>query len=340
LRTIAPVAVLATIVTVDVALAPRISISGSYAIAAVIAATVTSVRMTAVVAVLALVLAAVSGSWNDNWGTLDWQIRLGLTASLAVLAVVAAAIRARRERALSRMTAIAEVAQKALLRTLPKAVDRLELAARYVSAAQDAQIGGDLYEVANTPYGVRVVVGDVRGKGLDAVELAAVVLGAFRRSAATAPSLGCVAIEVDEVVARVVGDEDFVTAVLAEFHPDDTVTLVNCGHPPPLVVAPGPSIREAATGEPQLPLGMGTAGRASTISLPPGHRMLLYTDGLIETRDSAGRFFPLAEQADALSRTSVDAAVDTLLRRLNDHARHQLRDDVAVILASPQRSTA
>jgi serine phosphatase RsbU (regulator of sigma subunit) len=330
-------AVLAAIVAVDVVLGPPVAVSGSYAIAAVIAAAVASVRVTAVVAVIALALAISSGWWNDNWGTLDWQIRLALAAVLGVAAVVTARVRERREGALSRMTTIAEVAQQALLRTLPSIVDHVEFAAKYVSAAQDAQIGGDLYEVVITPYGVRVVVGDVRGKGLDAVQLAAVVLGAFRRSAATAPSLGCVAIEVDEVVTRVVGDEDFVTAVLAEFHPDETVTLVNCGHPPPLLVAPGPVVKEVETGEPQLPLGMGTTGRATTVSLPPGHRLLLYTDGLTESRDSAGRFFPLVEQGDALSRAPVEAAVDTLLARLNQHTHHQLRDDVAVVLASPQQ---
>jgi phosphoserine phosphatase RsbU/P len=69
------------------------------------------------------------------------------------------------------------------------------------------------------------------------MQLAAVVLGAFRRAASTAPLVGCVANEVDAVVGGVVGDEDFVTAVVAEFHPDRTVAVVKCGHPPPVKVS-------------------------------------------------------------------------------------------------------
>ena len=88
------------------------------------------------------------------------------------------------------MTVIAETAQRAVLRTMPTAIGSVGLAARYVSATAEALVGGDLYEVAATPYGVRVIVGDVRGKGLEAVQTAAAVLGAFRAAAFTEPDLG------------------------------------------------------------------------------------------------------------------------------------------------------
>lgn len=229
---------------------------------------------------------------------------------------------------------IAEVAQRAVLRTLPSSVGGVDLAARYISAAEDVLVGGDLYEVVDTPYGVRVIVGDVRGKGVDAMQLAAVVLGAFRRAASTAPSVGCVAIEVDVVVGGVVGDEDFVTAVVAEFHADRTVTVVNCGHPPPVMVFAGSSVTEVDTGEPQFPLGLGTTGRATTFQMPARSRLLLFTDGLTESRDAQGRFFPLMDQADVLSGDNLESSLDGLLARLHRHVGHRLRDDVAVVLAS------
>ncbi len=135
------------------------------------------------------------------------------------------------------MTAIAETAQRALLRVMPASIGSLGFAARYVSATEEALVGGDLYEVAETPNGVRVIVGDARGKGLEAVQMAATVLAAFRHAAVKEPTLTAVATDLDDVVTAVAEDEDFVTAVLAEFHDDHTVTLLNCGHHPPLLLA-------------------------------------------------------------------------------------------------------
>ena len=96
------------------------------------------------------------------------------------MALVLARIRVRREQELQQMTAIAEAAQHALLRVMPSSIGSLGFAARYVSATEQALVGGDLYEVAESTEGVRVIVGDVRGKGLEAVQMAATVLAAFR----------------------------------------------------------------------------------------------------------------------------------------------------------------
>ena len=66
-----------------------------------------------------------------------------------------------------------------------------------------ALVGGDLYEVVETDSGVRVILGDVRGKGMEAVQMAATVLAAFRRVAVTAPSLTAAARHLDDVVKSV-----------------------------------------------------------------------------------------------------------------------------------------
>jgi serine phosphatase RsbU (regulator of sigma subunit) len=330
IEALVPATVLATIVAVDVASA--VVISGSFAIAAVVAAAISSVAVTVAVAVLATTLAALSGVWNDNVGTAPWAVRLALAALLSGIAVASAVLRRRRERRLTRMTVIAEGAQRALLRTLPSTIGTVELSAQYLSATEDALVGGDLYEVADTPFGVRAIVGDVRGKGIGAVQLTATVLAAFRHAAFTAPSTGCVAAELDTALGNVAGDEDFVTAVIAEFHDDGTVTLVNCGHPAPLLVLGASSLREVDTGVPQVPLGMGTPGRASTILLPPGARLLLYTDGLVESRSPRGEYFPLHLQADVLAAEPLDAALDRLVERLRRHVENRLRDDVAMVL--------
>ena len=197
-------------------------------------------------------------------------------------------------------------------------------------------MGGDLYEVVEGSDGVRVIVGDVRGKGLDAVQMAATVLGAFRRAAVSEDSLAAIAVDLDNVVTAVAGDEDFVTAVLAEFHDDSTVALVNCGHHPPLLLTNVDTGRLMDTGEPQPPLGLGPKPDPVTSHLPEGARMLFYTDGLIEARNGEGAFFPLAERATTLTTGSLDDALDGLLDELVQHAADEMDDDMALVLAERQ----
>ncbi len=323
----------AVIVLVDVVLGADVAISGTYAIPAVLAATIISVRRTALVGLLAVTLALWSGVWNADFATQSWTVRLVLTVILSAIAVLSASMRIEREQGLREMTVIAETAQRAVLRSMPSSVGLVGFAARYVSATREALIGGDLYEVAATPYGVRVIVGDVRGKGLEAVQLAATVLGAFRRAAFIQPSLTDIATDLDGVVTAVAGEEDFVTALLAEFHDDHTVTLVNCGHHPPLLVNGTGTAELVQTGEPVPPLGLRPTPLPTTTQLPSGARLLIYTDGLIETRDHRGVFFPLAEHAAALGHGSLDEALDRLTQRLIEYAGHQVKDDMALVLA-------
>ena len=137
------------------------------------------------------------------------------------------------------MTAIAEAAQLALVPPLPPEMTGISIAARYRSATREASIGGDLYEIIPTECGIRVIIGDVRGKGLDAVLLARHVLSAFRRSAVAVPAMEHVANEVGRAIKPHLGAEDFVTAVLAQITPAGKLTIVNCGHHPPLLCCGG-----------------------------------------------------------------------------------------------------
>jgi serine phosphatase RsbU (regulator of sigma subunit) len=326
---------LTSLVAVDAAFG--IPIAGAYCGAALVASMLTSARNTALVAGTATVAALASGTWHGNLGARDWAVRSGICALLSALCVVAAATRSRRERQLQRLNVIAEAAQRAVLRTLPTAIGSVGLAARYESAFEDAAIGGDLYEVTETPHGVRILIGDVRGKGLEAVQLAASVLGAFRQAAFSAVDLVDVAVRLDAVVCAVAGDEDFVTAVLAEFHTDGSFTVVNCGHHPPLLVPPSrsggvlcPTMLD--TGEPAVPLGLGCRPHLVQKRWAAGSRLLFYTDGLVEARDRVGTFFDLAEHAPVLRAPTLDASLDALVKRLREHTGNRLDDDMALVL--------
>ena len=333
---IIPLGILGVIVLIDAALPPEIVVSGAFAIAAIVASAITTVTRTAAVAVAATAMAALSALWNHNFDTLEWWVRLAVTVGIGALAVLLAKVRVRRERELVHMTAIAEAAQRALLRPMPSSIGSLGFAARYVSATHEALVGGDLYGVVETADGVRVIVGDARGKGLDAVQMAATVLAGFRQAAIREPSLAAVATELDKVVTSVAGDEDFVTAVLAEFHDDQSVTLVNCGHHPPMLLSDKGTGSFVDTGAPEPPLGLGSSPHPVTHQLPVGARLLFYTDGIVEARNREGDFFPLARSSLTLRTGGLGDALDGLLGDLNDHVGHEINDDVALVLVERQ----
>ena len=303
--------------------------------APIVASFMTNAFRTAIVAMAAVTLSAAGGLWLDVPYTFDFWFRFGICSVLAGLATLSALLRDRREARLQRMTVIAETAQRAVLRAMPTAIGSVGLAARYVSATAEALVGGDLYEVAATPFGVRVIVGDVRGKGLEAVQTAAAVLGAFRAAAFSEPDPVALTVRIDETLSRMLGEEEFVTAIVGEFQ-GRRVTLANCGHHPPILVhADGTS--EIDTGEPTVPLGLGSTPQLTEHVWPVGARMLFYTDGLVEARDGSGEFFPLEAYSAELGDGTVEEALDRLVGRLLAYAG-DMNDDMALVLAQSETS--
>jgi len=248
-----------------------------------------------------------------------------------VLSGLVARVRVEREWRLRAVTRVAEVAQRALLGGVPPALGSLRLAVLYASASAEASIGGDFYEALETPHGVRLLVGDVRGKGLDAVRLAGVVLGSFRDAAQDRPDLAQVAAALDRSVTRAIGLEDFVTAVVVQVAGDGSAVVVNCGHPAPLLVRAG-RVVGLDPPEPAPPLGLGPRPEPLRLTLALGDRILLYTDGASEAR-ARGAFFPLqAAAAFALVAADLEAGLETLWAELQRHVAGQLHDDVALLL--------
>jgi serine phosphatase RsbU (regulator of sigma subunit) len=209
-------------------------------------------------------------------------------------------------------------------------VGQLAVAGRYVSASEAADIGGDLYEALDTPFGVRMIIGDVKGKGVDAVRLASLVLGAYRQVAFERSDLRDIVTDLDRTVSRFVGDEDFVTAALVEER-GGTLTVVNCGHPAPLLLRHGRVISlDPPASAP--PLGLAPKVAPRVVHLEPGDRLLLYTDGLADAR-RAGEFFPTTDRAWALlGHGTVQHGLSSLESALAEWVRGQFDDDIALLL--------
>lgn len=252
---------------------------------------------------------------------------IGLATALAA---AVASVRQRQAERIAELSRLAAVAQQAVLRPLGPQVGALLVAGRYISATATADIGGDLYEVVDTPYGVRMIIGDVRGKGLDAVRLASIVLGSYRHVAYERADLRAVVSDLDRVVARSVGDEDFVTAALIEER-GGTLTIVNCGHPSPLLLRAGRVI-PLDPAAPAPPLGFMPVVRSRVERLEPGDRLLLFTDGLGEARRD-GQFFPIAERAwRLLGHGTVADGLASLETALVEWVHGRLDDDIALVL--------
>jgi serine phosphatase RsbU (regulator of sigma subunit) len=272
-------------------------------------------------------------------------VALVAAAGVTAAAAVACRARERRDRELAQVRTVAEAAQEVLLRPVPHQVGSVKLAVRYLSASTGARVGGDLYEVVATADRVRLIVGDVEGKGLQAIQWAAAVLGVFREAAHDDIDLAEIVARIETSLARELGDEQFVTAVLADFAIDGgKMDLLSCGHPAPLLLGASRPRFVGYPDEGSLPLGLGQLTGAPrvplTIPFGPGDQVLFYTDGASEARNKAGEFFPLAE-CDSLSGAAVPAALADprrLVDRLSDevvrHVGHAPDDDVALLLAS------
>nr|WP_223772369.1 PP2C family protein-serine/threonine phosphatase [Streptomyces huiliensis] len=332
---------------------PNYNSAPFFSAAPLVAASLLSARATAVTAAIAVV-ASVDITVHRGSPSTGESVTENVTVlTVSLLALGINRVVRRSDSRLRSARGIAEAAQRAVLPAPPARLDGLRVAARYVAAQADARIGGDLYAVQDTPHGARLIVGDVRGKGLGAVEAVAVLIGAFREAAEGEPTLAGVARRLEHALLREGGRragidqfEGFTTAVLAEVPHGDApvVRLVNRGHPPPLLAHPDGTVAEVPPGAHALPLGMGELGdpgdpgdsgegpdRVEERAFPPGATLLLFTDGVTEARDAAGVFYDPVRRLAGRRFRSPDALLDHLVADVDRHTGGHGDDDMALL---------
>ncbi|OIV38346.1 hypothetical protein BIV57_06390 [Mangrovactinospora gilvigrisea] len=313
--------------------------------AAPIAAAVSSLRVTVLTAVAAA--AAGAGDVYERFQLHRRHFDGVLTAVViaGLVAVASALVRHRRELALAAVRDVAAAAQRAVLPRPSASVGPFTVAVRYEAADDAAEIGGDLYAVQDTRWGVRFLVGDVRGKGMGAVGAVALLLGAFREAADTAPDLAALVRSLEHSLRRegerrggdrsIDAVEGFTTALVGETSPDGALLrFAMLGHPPPLLLDRSGHARWLADWEGDLPLSTNLDApppRIHRVELPSEALLLLVTDGVTEARNAAGEFYdPVARLAGRRFRTPRQL-VDWVAEDVHRHTVGRRGDDMAML---------
>lgn len=339
-----PLALIVLITALEVLTPREVRLTSLLVTAPAITASFAGPRLTALVGVLAILDHLLLDLLHNFIGTLMTRGELLALVIVTVFLVVYSYVRDRHKQELIRVRSVSEAAQHALLRPLPDRLGPLRVASVYLAAEEEAQIGGDLYAAVRTDSAIRLVIGDVRGKGMTSVADAAQFLGAFREAARRRRTLAEVVAHLEESVTAEHAEratqcpdviENFITAAVIEV-PDERPVLymINCGHPPPLLVRPG-EITYLGVSRPTVPLGLGELSHLSCqVAMFPfeeGDTLLLYTDGVVEARDSAGEFYPLAERAVKWQGDGPTDLLEHVRADLLTYVGGTLGDDAAMV---------
>jgi PAS domain S-box-containing protein len=231
--------------------------------------------------------------------------------------------------------------QRSLLPVRLPRIAELDVAGRYLAGAAGTEVGGDWYDVIPLPHGrVAVAVGDVMGRGVHA----AAVMGQMR---AALRSYAVEGLDAPELLAHLAAfaqvlEGDHLVTCLVGIHDaaSGTVTFASAGHPPPLRLSADGDVGYVDVA-PGLPLGVpsalergtdeGPAYPETSVNLPPGSTLLLFTDGLVEDRDVpvASGMKRLADAFAGRPPATAEEACSEALRTMGRDASHD--DDTAVL---------
>ncbi|MET7391589.1 PP2C family protein-serine/threonine phosphatase [Streptomyces sp. NPDC005529] len=342
-----PVGWIVAVVVVDVLLPEHIHLGPLLVAAPAITVAFAGARMTALMGGLAVAAQVLIGTIRSDLADANIQAQIAALIVVSAMCVLVCVVRDRSERQLAQVRSVAAVAQGVLLQPLPAHVGPLRIAGMYIPAAEEADLGGDLYAAARTAHGsTRLLIGDVRGHGLTAISNSALLLGAFRAAAHRQATLSRLAVHLDAAFRWDASqwrsnedqdiNEDFATATLLDIPDHEPVVhVITCGHPPPFLLR-GTRLVPLTTEASHLPIGVGgafgiTSYEVQTFPFEVGDLLLLYTDGVIEARNTAGHFYPFTDRAPRWTSDEPELLLSHLRDDLRVHVRGHLNDDAAVV---------
>ena len=202
------------------------------------------------------------------------------------------------------------------------------------------QVGGDCFDYSYNAGRLDFAVLDTVGHGLTSAVLAALLVGAYRHGRREGDDLSGMATRIDAAARTFPGPTAFATAILGRLEAaSGRLSWLTSGHAPPILVRDG-TLMDAASVKPGVPLGMGAlapvVGDVVDISLQPGDGVLVYTDGVTDSRMPDGSPFGEERLRDLLARehaagASPQEVVRRLLRTAIEHSSGSLRDDATMV---------
>jgi serine phosphatase RsbU (regulator of sigma subunit) len=199
---------------------------------------------------------------------------------------------------------------------------RVSFDALYVTAEEDALVGGDWYDAFLLPSGnIAISVGDVAGHGVDAAVAAERVRQAIFAAAADSEDPAAILIKADKTLTLQQANAVATAAVAIVDPQHHEMRYATAGHPPPVVAAPSAPAQRLAPGG--IPLGIarpiqpvGDEPQTRTVALAPQSLIVFYTDGLVEfKRDAAAAEAQLLEHLNALAADAAQPHPATALRQ-------------------------
>nr|WP_199737127.1 MULTISPECIES: SpoIIE family protein phosphatase [Micromonospora] len=252
-------------------------------------------------------------------------------ARRAALAIENARIHAERRR-------VAQTLQKSLLPPVLPVVEGIGFAAEYVPTGDDAEVGGDFYDVVPLPDGRwLVVIGDVSGKGVQAAAVTGLVRDVIRVLVGDGKPLPEVLVRLNETLVERGGGR-YCTLALAAVGPGEEgqldISLHLAGHDRPVLLRGGGGARFVGTGGTALGLLDSIATPTADIPLGPGDALIFYTDGVTERRRGRELFGTdrLRESAAPLAGYSADVVAARLRATAIGFSVEPPRDDIAILV--------
>jgi len=220
----------------------------------------------------------------------------------------------------------------------------VQIAMTYMAATEDAEVGGDFYDVYRTPDGWGLAVGDVSGKGEEAAAVTAAARYAIRVLARRSADPGEVLAGANEIVLaeELALDGGFVTANVAHlaWQGDKLrVLLGSAGHPAAAVLRSDGRVLMASGGG--LPLGLFADAEPATqeLTLDDGDILFLYTDGLAQARGPDNTYFQdrLADELAALAGREAEDVKASMRQAMINFTGDHLVDDVTILVMRASR---
>jgi PAS domain S-box-containing protein len=256
-------------------------------------------------------------------------------ASRAAIAVENARLAtARRE--------IAETLQRSLLPDAVPSIPGWEAATMYraASASDEVEVGGDFYDFIETPAGWIVLLGDVTGRGVEAAAMTALVRHGARFLAKHEHSPSSILARLDEALRE--RHLLSLCSVLCVRLEGDGFVMSSAGHPAPLLVRDDGRMREIGGSGPLLGGWEGSTWEDRTVSVGLDETLLMYTDGVTDTRGESGRFGPRRLRR-LLAEHAGESPAEVLFQLGSALDRFQVEgysDDTGAVALRPVQSAA